>query len=751
MLPGGKDNGTYGASFVSGNYSAEQTASYSACDNCTYSNNGGLTYYCPEENACASFGTDANSLYCGTKKGLLYNACPTTPVTDYSEKKSGVQYKWSLGAITGNEEGRTQNPYLQLDQQKITPLAPITFANYTGHWAVVGQHLASSKFQFGTSWSTSTSNALTNAFQAGLEAAKTKNRFGMVETTKTVSQSFTHTASEVLSHSSGGSYSIKCQSLDCSDGILYQWRLSAIGTRGPVQGNLGAQAITMCSWVCIPDGMPVDTEPVCPNLYCGDSACQCCTGVWRTDTSDPTENKLCNVTSTDAVVPLTSATGKAPTSAAPVSDEYELTGGTTGSASTNKVSSLSTAHEVTATGCQTDLSISIANNLEVPLVARYWVGSYGEVTIPCDSGGSKAYQTRDGSPQSICTWTIDAGNNEEFTAQNSMHGGGICNGGEGRLTLQPPSEYTQTYGLHEVVIWYSHPGGNNNGTYGASFVSGNYSAAEKDWYEDPSNGCYACEYSNSGTKFSTYYCTSNNTCSSGGTDGNVMYCGMDRNLKYNACPTTPVQNQPGASLVWALGDITGDVSGRTQTPYLQINQFATRVDQPVVFDNYQGAWVVMGQHVQSSMLLYGTSWSHTKSNTVTNAWDSGLKGAIKVGFGSNSVSSSLSSSYSRTSSETVSKTSGGSMDLWCTSLDCSDGVLYQWRLLADGSGGNGNIGTQFVTECSWVCVPDALGGIMPKPKCPNLYCGDIACQCCNGNWMLDSDDPVENNVCGATA
>lgn len=98
----------------------------------------------------------------------------------------------------------------------------------------------------------STSSSLSDAFTAGLEQAGTHSHFGFIKTTLTTSETFTHTAMSTLSQSSSTSDTMKCQSLSCEDGLLYQWRVGAIGTRGPVEGNLGRQAVTMCSWVRLP-------------------------------------------------------------------------------------------------------------------------------------------------------------------------------------------------------------------------------------------------------------------------------------------------------------------------------------------------------------------------------------------------------------------------------------------------------------------------------------------------------------------
>ena len=51
--------------------------------------------------------------------------------------------------------------------------------------------------------------------------------------------------------------------------------------------------------------------------------------------------------------------------------------------------------------------------------------------------------------------------------------------------------------------------------------------------------------------------------------------------------------------------------------------------------------------------------------------------------------------------------------------------------------GNYNLGTQYVTQCSFACVPDAIS--QSEPVCPNLYCGGVDCPGCG--------ETAPNNVC----
>ena len=160
-------------------------------------------------------------------------------------------------------------------------------------------------------------------------------------------------------------------------------------------------------------------------------------------------------------------------------------------------------------------------------------------------------------------------------------------------------------------------------------------------------------------------------------------------------------------LVWNLGTITGSVSGRTQDPYLPLEYTAYSDPPDLMFSDFSGTWAVVGQGVASAVVTYGTSWSGSRSTDISNAWKTSMDLAVSTLLFEDPVpppvkitqTTTASEAQTHTNSQTVTATKGGKVQLRCTSLDCTNGVLYQWQVSGQG---NNNLGTQFVTECSWV-------------------------------------------------
>ena len=519
------------------------------------------------------------------------------------------------------------------------------------------------------------------------------------------------------------------------------------------------QAVAQCSWVCIPDDVVHNPEnqcgprppssppplappsppscdfgPKCPNMYCGDTACQCCNSVWRGDTRDANANYLCPNLISPGTEEMTVATANK------IADK---------SWSPHNLHAGSRRHHVTAMGCNTDININLINNMSTSLTTKYWVGTNGEITLPCSP--STKYKADNGNKQTVCAWTIPTGDVRNFNVQNAYGAGGICSGAAGYLTLQPTAAYTKQTGLYEVVIKYQQDGGSASGSYDAHFVSGVYDSAMENRYAD----CPRCNYDNpDGITHTTYYCDEMNECSSAGTDANTLYCGTNKGLYYNACPTLAVnvsEDQGSSDLKYDWTALqTGGMSGRNQSPYLTFSEFTTQAVLPVEFKHYQAYWYPIGQHIASTTMKFGVSWSGSKSNQVSDAWATGLKLALTVGKtnpsadngASTKMGTSVSETQTHSSIETVSQNRGIDAGLWCTSLDCTNGVLWQWTVTGKG---NDNLGTQWVSQCSWVCIPDAMAQL--EPKCPNLLCGEPTCQCCNDFWLLNNTDPVDNRLC----
>lgn len=353
-------------------------------------------------------------------------------------------------------------------------------------------------------------------------------------------------------------------------------------------------------------------------------------------------------------------------------------------------SMVSAAHEVAAMGCKAQLSISIVNYLSTTLTAKYWAGTAGSAAFACSDSSSTTYNagrgSSNGKAQNICSVSILTGMIMEFSVWNSDGGGGICNGAVGWLTLEPEASYENTTGLHEVVVYYSMPGGNSDGVYTAEFVSGTYTKDLIARYG--SCGGSTCQYGDKKGKsgpIRTYYCPDMAECNSAGTDRNQMYCGTDHTLLKDACPTVPVTTSNDMNYEWYQGTLNGDTSGRHQSPYIQLQEKQIDSDVPVYFESYHGAWAPVGQHIGSSTLNFGTSWSGSDAQTITKAWQTGLTLSSTQTFANVALSQDVSETQTHSSVSTTTQTMGGTKTLSCESIDCSNGVLYQWQVRATGA------------------------------------------------------------------
>lgn len=147
-------------------------------------------------------------------------------------------------------------------------------------------------------------------------------------------------------------------------------------------------------------------------------------------------------------------------------------------------------------------------------------------------------------------------------------------------------------------------------------------------------------------------------------------------------------------------------------------------------DKIEGKWAVVGQNVKARELTYTIEKS--KQDDYRNAIEAGL--AVE----GNVVAASVTATLTYTHEWGKQVTNGVSMEIKTTSLECTDGNLWQYGMEATGS--VTLLPEQLPsTEVSFVCIPDNLGSKDSiKPKCPGGYCADKACQCCSeGEWMAD--------------
>ena len=165
---------------------------------------------------------------------------------------------------------------------------------------------------------------------------------------------------------------------------------------------------------------------------------------------------------------------------------------------------------------------------------------------------------------------------------------------------------------------------------------------------------------------------------------------------------------------------------------------------PIEFGNYKGAWTYIGTGASVSYSAT-KSWTETDSNTVSDSFTAGLTVGAKGKAGvplvaEGEVSVEVSTEWSHQASQTLSRMRGGKQDATCqSSVDCSNGNLYQWTLTAKPIGSALEVDDHTLKECKFVCVPSSMPA-RTEPRCPPRFCSDITtgCQCCNGNFLEDS-------------
>ena len=164
----------------------------------------------------------------------------------------------------------------------------------------------------------------------------------------------------------------------------------------------------------------------------------------------------------------------------------------------------------------------------------------------------------------------------------------------------------------------------------------------------------------------------------------------------------------------------------------------------ICFSNYAGVWKQAGSNSQDSYEACA-SWSQAQSNTYSSSFSASMTNSIeevaKFGDGADEaevkVTESVTEGFQVGVSQTLEETNGGSSCQTCTSVEC-DGLLFQWFVNADGSDGT----SQYVKSCNFQCVPESIPN--GHPMCPEGYCEDISCQCCNAIWLDGNDDPDAN-------
>ena len=428
------------------------------------------------------------------------------------------------------------------------------------------------------------------------------------------------------------------------------------------------------------------------------------------------------------------------------------------------------------TGMHAYLTMHFTNDLPTPLSLQYWTGRAGDLWYDSldSNGGTKLKTGKDFRTVEIPgadhpEYVIEAGYTGKFYAEYSSSGDGAKKEGAiGYLSFAPSAEYRSRTGLKQVIAFYEHSGGPRAAhvNFYVNFTYGDYSDDKIAQYASCDGGG-TCAYAvkDGEPAFNTYYCPYIDDCSSNVQNlyDNTLLCGSKplksnghRNLYYNACPATT--NLTGAS--W---EQTGPY-GPNLTPLekdstaLDVYFGAQEVSGPIIFppSDYKGNWEYVGTNVQSYSLTYGTSWSHSESDSVSNAYSTGLEVAVEGGanwlFGSTKISTKLTETYAHTSTTTISDTNGGTETKECGAFPC-EGTLYQWRSQAEPT--DPKRPDSWVSECAFQCIPSNIAAdpneLYAKPKCPRDHCmlGEYYCQCCNSAWGENKNDATPDQYVAA--
>jgi len=196
-------------------------------------------------------------------------------------------------------------------------------------------------------------------------------------------------------------------------------------------------------------------------------------------------------------------------------------------------------------------------------------------------------------------------------------------------------------------------------------------------------------------------------------------------------------------------------------------QAPTQPDE-VVFNRYEGQWVILGMRTSSMAYSIETSWSQSDSQTTANSFSHGMTDSVNYGYSSTlapaegvpgpsvtnsiDISHSCTEQWSQTVTNAITRTNGGSETATCTSIDCSEGTLYRWQIT--GYPEDPSIGEQFIRPCMFECIP-VTASANTVPVCPGEFCGAASddpsgnqwsCQCCRGVWAATVS---ESNICPA--
>jgi len=168
---------------------------------------------------------------------------------------------------------------------KDTPSKPeMKFVNYTGEWVVVAGATPGIVQTASRNWqeesSMSTSHAFTQGLSMGMEYTEGEEGVDSMALSMQVSTEVMKQTDNTLSQMTASTNTFECPSVDCSNGNLYQFQVSA----QVIDEKEGWTVATVknCQFVCMPapwSNPHTGTVPRCPPMACQDkTGCQCCNG-----------------------------------------------------------------------------------------------------------------------------------------------------------------------------------------------------------------------------------------------------------------------------------------------------------------------------------------------------------------------------------------------------------------------------------------------------------------------------------------
>ena len=182
----------------------------------------------------------------------------------------------------------------------------------------------------------------------------------------------------------------------------------------------------------------------------------------------------------------------------------------------------------------------------------------------------------------------------------------------------------------------------------------------------------------------------------------------------------------------------------------KIETVATPAPKPNApnFTSYDGLWVEVTEDVTQYTISSTITYQGEQTNEYSQQFQEGLSLTDNVKFTDGLTTATMSEEgkfdMTETTDSTLTIMGSESTTYECSAVSCPSGRLYQW--VVAGNTDSGDVST--LSNCIFTCIPDANPN---PPLCPNAYCGDVECQCCNSVWMKNNTDPVANNLCPATA